>query len=193
MHFPLRLNPLSYNELTLLSPREADMPEPKEHTEDRNLLETILRRIPGFRGYLEKEYRRESDDLQRDWLANRLQRSKRAIDNLTRPLADAGQIDLLPQVDRVRARLDKLIGRIRGAVQGYSGFFDLVRVDEDLLARVYEYDVDLIEQVETLAEAVEQLPQKPDQTATALGGLLRQTDELEQLWDVREDMLRGLE
>ncbi len=169
------------------------MPEPRDHTEHRGIIETVLRYIPGFRGYLEKEYRRESDDLQRDWLADCLQRSKRAIDELTRPLADAGQIDLLPQVDRVRGRLDKLIGRIRGAVQGYSGFFDLVEVDEELLDRVYEHDVALMQQVDALAEAVENLPDQQEKLAALLPDLLRQTDELERLWDVREDMLKGLE
>jgi len=167
------------------------MPEPRDHTEDRNWIETILRYIPGFRGYLEKEYRRESDDLQRDWLADRLQRSKREIDNLSRPLADAGQIDLLPQVDRLRGRLDKLIGRIRGAMQGYSGFFDLVRVREELLDRVYEHDAALVQKVDALSAAVEELPDQ--ELATALPDLLRQCDELEERWDEREDMLKGLE
>jgi hypothetical protein len=173
-------------------PRDATR-EPRDHAEHRNLIETILRYIPGFRGYLEKEYRRESDDLQRDWLADRLQRSKRALDELTRPLADAGQIDLLPQVDRLRGRLDRLIGRIRGAVQGYSGFFDLVRVDEALLDRVYEHDVALMEQVDALAGAVEGLPEKQAKLAALLPDLLHRTDELERLWDVREDLLKGLE
>ena len=134
------------------------MSEPKEHAEQRNLIETILRHVPGFRGYLEKEYRRDSDELARQWLADRLERSKRAIDDLTRPLADAGQIDALPQVDRLRGRLDKLIARIRGAMQGYSGFFDLVRVQEDLLDRIYQHDVQLMRQVDALGNAVEQLP-----------------------------------
>lgn len=169
------------------------MPEPKEHTEDRNWIETILRYIPGFRGYLEKEYRRESDDLQRDWLADRLRRSKRAIDDLGRSLADAAQIDLLPQVDRLRGRLDKLIGRTGGAMQGYSGFFDLVRVDEGLLDRVYEHDVGLMEEVEALAKAIEQLPEKQDELASRLGDLLRRAGDLDGKWDVREDMLKGLE
>ena len=169
------------------------MPEPRDHTENRNWIETVLRYIPGFRGYLEKEYRRESDDLQREWLADRLGRSKRAIDDVSRPLADAGQIDLLPQVDRIRSRLDKMIGRIRGAMQGYSGFFDLVRVREDLLDRVYEHDVDLMTQVDALATAIEELPGKQDQIATLLPELLRQLDELDGRWDVREDMLKGLE
>ena len=131
--------------------------------------------------------------MQRDWLADRLERSKRAIDDVSRALADAAQIDLLPQVDRLRGRLDKMIGRIRGAMQGYSGFFDLVNVNEALLDRVYEHDVAMIQKVEALAEAVEQLPDKQDEVGTLLGELFRQTDEMDSQWDVREDMLKGLE
>ena len=52
--------------------------------------------------------------------------AKQALDDVNRALVDAGQIDVLPQFDRVRGRLDKLIGRIRGAMRGYSGWFDLV-------------------------------------------------------------------
>ncbi len=169
------------------------MPEPKEHAENRNVLETILRYIPGFRGYLEKEYRRDSDELGREWLADRLQRSKRAIDELTRPLADRGQIDVLPQVDRLRGRLDKLIARIRGAMQGYSGFFDLVRVREDLLDRVYEHDLALMQEVDALGRAVETLPDQPDRIAAAVTDLLEQIDRVERQWDTRDDMLKGLE
>ena len=169
------------------------MPEPKDHAEKRNLVETILRSIPGFRGYLEKEYRRDSDELARQWLADRLKRSKRAIDDLTRPLADAGQIDALPQVDRLRARLDKLIARIRGAMQGYSGFFDLVRVGEDLLDRVYQHDIQLVRQVDALGNAIEKLPNQHGAIAAALSDLLGQIDALEIEWDVREDVLKGLE
>ncbi|NQT16285.1 MAG: hypothetical protein HQ582_26245 [Planctomycetes bacterium] len=169
------------------------MPEPKEHAENRNVVETILRYIPGFRGYLEKEYRRDSDELGREWLADRLQRSKRAIDELTRPLADRGQIDVLPQVDRLRGRLDKLIARIRGAMQGYSGFFDLVRVREDLLDRVYEHDLALMQEVDALGRAVEALPDQPDRIAAAVTDLLEQIGGVERRWDTRDDMLKGLE
>jgi len=167
------------------------MPEPKDHTRDRNFVEDILRRIPGFRGYLEKEYRRASDDLQRDWLADRLQRAKRAVDAASRPLADAGQIDALPQLDRMRGRLDKLIGRIRGAVQGYSGFFDLVRVDEALLERVYEHDLALMEKVEALAATIEELPADGQEISNRLPGILNLIDDAERRWDGREDLLKG--
>jgi hypothetical protein len=169
------------------------MSEPRDHTEDRNLLESILRRIPGFKGYLEKEYRRESDQLQRQWLADRLLRAKPSIDRLAQPLVEAAQIDILPQLDRLRARIDKVIWQIRSGMQGYSGFFDLVRVDEELLERVYEHDVDLIGRVEALAEAVEALPDSPDQISTALPAAFDAVDAIERELEIRSDMLSGME
>ena len=168
------------------------MPEPLDHVRKRGTIESVLRRIPGFRGYLEKEYRREADDLQRDWLADRLQRSKRGLDDLTGTLANAGQIELLPQCDRLRGRLDKLIGRICGAMQGYSGFFDLVQVDEALLDRVYKHDVEIMDKVEELAEEVEKLPQV-QLPAEAVAQLMQRVSELDDGWNQRVDMLKGLE
>lgn len=169
------------------------MPEPADHAEKRGKIETLLRQIPGFRGYLEKEDRRQSDQLQRQWLADRLQRSKRSMDTLARSLAEAGEIDALPELDRVRGRLDRLIARVRGAMQGYSGFFELVQVDAALLDRIYAFDVSLLEQVDGLSAAVEQLPAQRDHAAEALARVADQVDCAERQWDLREDMLKGLE
>jgi hypothetical protein len=169
------------------------MPEPKDHFRSRGVIESILRYIPGFRGYLEREYRRDSDKLQRDWLADRLQKSKRKLDDVSRRLADETRLDELPLCDRLRARLDKFIGRIRGAMRGYSGFFDLVNVDVALLDRVYEHDVKLMEQVEAVAEAVEHLPADPGQLRQAIHGVTAQLDAVEEAWAIRADILRGME
>jgi hypothetical protein len=170
------------------------MAEPREHLRERNWLETLLHKIPGFRGYLDKENRRDSDALQREWLADRLQRSKRALDDHTRTLADRGQIAQIPQYDRMRGRLDKLIGRIKGAMHGYSGVFDLVRVDEALLDRVYEHDVILMERVETLSSNVEKLKTLPAESNASelIQSVSQEIDEAERSWDQREDLLKGL-
>ncbi len=169
------------------------MPQPQDHTSQRGAIESVLRHIPGFKGYLEREYRRDSDKLQRDWLAERLQRSKRSIDDVIIRLTEAGHLDALPACDRLRSRLDKLMGRIRGAMRGYSGFFDLVTVDEALLDRVYEHDVKMMDQVEALAESVERLPAEPGAVRQAIDQALGQLDEVEREFQMRVDILRGLE
>ena len=175
-----------------LQPAKTAMPEPSDHADRRNLVESILAAIPGFHGYLEKENRRESDRLQRQWLADRLQRAKRGIDRFSRPLADTGQLDLLPEVDRARGRLDRLIARIRGAMAGYSGFFDLVRVDERMLDRVYRHDLNLMRDVDDLGEAVENLA-RAEKPADCLAQIHEAVDALDAKWDERTDILTGLE
>lgn len=168
------------------------MPEPLDPTRKRGAIESILRRIPGFRGYREKEHRREADALQRDWLADRLQRSKRGLDDLAGTLANAGQIDLVPPCDRLRGRLDKLIGRIRGTMQGDSVFFDPVQVDEAVLDRVYRHDAEIMDRVEELAEEFERLPQAAA-PEDAVAQLTQRVGELDRGWDLRVDVLKGLE
>ena len=65
------------------------MIDPKRHADNRGSIESMLRQIPGFRGYLEKDYRQESDHLVRRWMADRLQQSKRALDASMTALVEA--------------------------------------------------------------------------------------------------------
>lgn len=170
------------------------MPEPKKHFEDRGWIESALRYVPGFKGYLEKEYRREADELLRNWLADRLRRSKRGLDAGALALTEAGQIGQLPQIERLRARIDKLAARIASAMQGYSGFFDLVQIDEGVLDRLYEYDLALMERISKLADRVEDVKSVVAATASErVAPLLEDIEQLEDDWDKREDLLRGLE
>jgi hypothetical protein len=167
-------------------------PNPASHAEDRNLLEKILRKIPGFKGYLEKEYRRESDYLARTWLADRLQASKRGLDDYVRNLVDAGELDSLTQCDRLRSKVDKLVLGLRGAVRGYSGFFDFVKVREEMLDEVYKLDISLTEEVDKLAADIEGLASKSGDCKTLVSDLSHRVDEIDRKYDERAKILQGL-
>lgn len=169
------------------------MPEPKSHAADRPALEQLLRKIPGFRGYLEKQYRRESDALGRKHLADRLERAKRGLSDYSLFLVNAGKLDGGPACDRLRAKLDRMIGRIRGAMQGYSGMFDLVQIDEKILDKVYDFDISLVDRVEILADGIEKLALSKAEPAEALEPLQTQLTAIEQDWEQRENILKGLD
>ena len=85
------------------------------------------------------------------------------------------------------------LARIRGAMQGYSGFFDLVDVDEDVICRVYELDVSLMDRVGRLADEIEGLRDRSDPGGDAIGRLVEQIESIEDGWDQREDILKGLD
>jgi len=167
------------------------VPDPKEHAQHRGAIESVLRYIPGFRGYLEKEYRREADKLMRTYLADRLQRAKRGLDEFARRLANAAQIDALPECDRLRGRIDRLIGRLTGAVRGYSAFFEFVQVDEDALDDVYEHDRAMSAAVDALARQLDDMPAETEATAV-LSKLIAQVEAIDTQLDAREDLLTGL-
>ena len=168
------------------------MIDPKRHAENRGGIESFLRSIPGFRGYLEKDYRQESDHLLRQWMADRLQQSKRSLDAGMTALIEAGRIDQLTTWERVKNRLDALILRFRSAVRGYSGFFDFVRVNVDLLDQVYEHDRMLVQSVDKLAGAIEQTAGGADLSETTTRQWLEQVEDLDRAFSKRGEMLNGL-
>lgn len=167
--------------------------EPAEHTRKRPPLEALLQTIPGFKGYLDRENRRASDQLQRQWMAERLDRAKRSLSRSGQALADAGRLEAIVSLDRMRGSLDKLIARIRGAVHGYSGFFDLVQVDERMLDRIYEHDAELALEVEELADLLEKQAGQADAVLAALPDFQRRIDAIERGWDTRQAILEGVE
>ena len=168
------------------------MIDPKRHAENRGGIESFLRSIPGFRGYLEKDYRQESDHLLRQWMADRLQQSKRSLDAGMTALVEAGRIDQLTTWERVKNRLDALILRFRSAVRGYSGFFDFVRVNVDLLDQVYEHDRMLVQSVDKLAAAIEQTAGGSNLSETTTRQWLEQIEDLDRAFGKRGEMLNGL-
>ena len=138
------------------------MIDPSQHADRRGWTETILRYIPGFRGYLEKEYRRESDQLLRKWMTGELQKAKSAVDEGMQALLSSGDLDALPACERLHSRIDELQNQLRGAVAGYSGWFDYVQVDEARLDAVYARDGELLKSVEAFVSETKTFAAAPD-------------------------------
>lgn len=130
--------------------------------ERRNLLEELGAKIPGFRGYLDRELRRDVDKMQRDWLANQVDRARFALNGTIRAWTKAGRLDVLSTAGSVEKALDRLANRIRHADYGASGFFDVVKIRDAELEKIYAFDLALSETVEYLALQVEQLPPSSD-------------------------------
>ena len=165
---------------------------------ERGLLEKIMGYVPGYRGYKEKELRRESDRLVRMEAVNRLKAAKTALRrSFTNPLVvqrlsseDAWRFDTLT------ARLDRVTQRIDRAVAGYAGMFDAVKVREDKLDTVIQHDLGLIEKAEALrvdVEKVVRMEPGKDEWRVAMDELTSKVEELDGLIDKRSEILRGLE
>lgn len=72
------------------------------------LSERIAAFIPGFRGYKEKELRRESDKLIRNHLNLKLSAIKTDLRSIFQKLADRRYLDVVTDMDRLVAKINAL-------------------------------------------------------------------------------------
>ncbi|MCS7282597.1 MAG: hypothetical protein NZ769_04490 [Anaerolineae bacterium] len=129
----------------------------KRVSEARTGLEKLLGQIPGYKGYKEKEMRRESDKLLRQVVATRMEAQRRRMDDLQRRLISAGRLEYLDDLGVAITQLQTFIDRVRRATYGYSGLFDAVRVREEELDRLYDFDHQLLEYGDRLSAALDTL------------------------------------
>jgi DNA repair ATPase RecN len=127
-----------------------------------NLEETVTNAIPGYKGYKQKELRREADKLLRDTLADRMRTLKIQLDELQKDLISGGKFDLLDEVESVATQLQTFIDRVKTASYGYSGLFDAKRVKEEDLDRLYEFDAHLMDYVERIEGAIQNASENID-------------------------------
>jgi hypothetical protein len=167
----------------------------REGAGDQRLLEKIARMIPGYGDYKDKELRREADKRARMYLARRLGEEKSRLQAVSAKVSDKMFLDALGPADRTGRRLEKLIDRIRFASYGYAGFFDIVKVREDLLDKVYEFDASLLEDLERIREKMGELEGSLE-TQAAVTAKVEELDtligEIDNKLNQREDFLKGV-
>ena len=128
-----------------------DMPDIRQSVqEDRGILKKIQNVIPGFRGYRKREDIRAADSLLRVQMADRMRDVKGGIEESRRMLVDNMMIDHVEQVGGIINKLMAVEGRVRHAEQGYTGFSPAVRIEEEELNRLYEYDLMMVQSINDL-------------------------------------------
>ncbi len=135
--------------MQILSEKGQDMSEGR----DLGFLEKAIRLIPGYKGYKSKEERRDNDQLFRTGLVNRLERLRTDINEIPASLRGPSALKSITDFDRILKRLEKVTDEIRFAARGYRGWFDMHKVREDELDKLYAFDVGLVENIEELEES----------------------------------------
>lgn len=120
-------------------------------------LEKLVKNIPGYKGYKEKELRREADKLLRTEVAGKLNDQRKRLSDLQVQLVSQAQIEFLDDLERAVMKLQLLIDRMKTASYGYAGLFDAVKVKEEQLDALYEFDSQMLDYVGEVAGDVDQV------------------------------------
>jgi hypothetical protein len=156
-----------------------------------NKLEEMAKGIPGYKGYKEKEVRREADKLIRLKAARGFEEQRRRLNSIIVQLANAGRLRLLMTLDRAVMRLQLLIDRLKSASYGYAGLFDAIKVKEAELDALYDYDaalLDSVDRVKALIDAVA-AAEEDEEVTEAGNALLEALDEINETFSKRQDVI----
>lgn len=166
----------------------------KEMKGELSLFERIAMYIPLYRGYRERNLRREQDRAVRNLVATSLQGAKSDLASIQRMLI--GQQDLMMDLERIRTKVDRYEVKVKKAVNGYSGFHDAVKISDSDLDDLVKWDAQLVEGIEQFREVAGDLLDAADAEAVAkrdVRGIERAIDEMIEAYDQRDAVMKGFD
>jgi hypothetical protein len=161
------------------------------------LSERIAAALPGFRGYKEKELRRESDKLIRNNLTLKLSKGKDNVRSIAQKIADKRYLDVLPDIDRLTAKMDRITEKVNHASYGYAGFYNIVKIKEDNLDKMITFDNQLLDEVNALTASIEELKAQLlsnnfSNLKDKIQAVADKFELLEDTFDKREEVIMGV-
>ena len=124
-------------------------------TGDQDIFKKLASKIPGFSGYIERSNRRAADKLLRETIAERFEELYQRVSVLQTDFISHGELQYVDDLEKAAIKVRTFIDKIRRASYGYSGFFDAAKINEEELARVYEYDDAMLSLVDEVNRAID--------------------------------------
>lgn len=167
----------------------------KEMKDEMSLTERVAMYIPIYRGYREKNLRREEDRAVRGELSRAIQGTKAELATIQRELLRYPA--LMSDIERIRTKVDKYDIDVKKAVNGYSAFHTAVKITEDDLDSLVAWDAKLIEDIQLMRRAASDLLGSIDEGTDEAGlkpevrNLERGIDSMAEDYNQREAVMKG--
>ena len=165
--------------------------------QEKSWFESILAKLPLYKGYKDKELRREADVLLRNHLVTLLGDQLSKAEDVASQMLTGPGISHLDDIGKANTRLQTLIDKVKTAAQGYAGLFDAIKIQEDELDQLYEFDHAMLLKVDEIAEAIDSMQTAVDGgDESALAATVRRytktVTDASALFDKRKEAILGL-
>ena len=160
-------------------------------TSSMDIFKKIASKIPGFKGYVERQNRRDSDKLIRDTIYRRFRELEGRVSDLQVEFINQGEISHTNDLEKAALRLRTFADRVRTAPRGYSSLFEAVKINEPELAKIYEFDALLLDKADEIGRAIDNIQASvgTDGLPAAIRNLQTQSKECIKAYDRRQEVL----
>lgn len=164
-------------------------------TSDQDPITKIIAKIPGFDGYIERQSRRRADQLLREQIATHFSDLRTRVSVLQQDFAGEGELEMLDELETAATKLQTFIDKVHHAAHGYSGFFDAVKINEDELLKLYQFDLALLEMEDEIGRAIENIQASvgTDGLPASVRHLVSLTRDLVAAFDRRDEVITNIE
>lgn len=164
-------------------------------TADQDPFKSIISKIPGFDGYVEQTNRRNADKLLREQISERYAQLRKQIGELQQDFAKTGELTYLDDLETAATKLQTFIDKIKNAAYGYSSFFEAVKIGEEELARLYQFDSALLNMEDEIRRGIDNVAASvgTDGMPASVRHLVGLTRELVSAFDRREEVITAIE
>ena len=109
----------------------------------KNFFDKIASLIPGYKGYAERDGRRNCDGVLRDSITNCLLEVEKKIDSIMFEALSNKDKTKLRGLELIRKKVNTISSKIRYAPYGATAFFSDVKIKEDELEKIYMFDLEM--------------------------------------------------
>jgi hypothetical protein len=119
-----------------------------------NILDKIGTLIPGYKGYVERDGRRNCDKQLRSILSLKLFECENILVNRINEAITNSNKPLMRKVEDCRKSINTTQSKINYAPYGESGFFSDEQIKEDELMKIYHFDLEMAEKVDQIENII---------------------------------------
>tara|TARA_B100000780_G_scaffold267583_1_gene224798 strand:+ start:1519 stop:1980 length:462 start_codon:yes stop_codon:yes gene_type:complete len=120
----------------------------------KNIFDRIGSLIPGYKGYSEREGRRNTDKVLREEISKKMYEIEKKINCSIEDAIIAKDFVLMKNLEKSRKKINTLNSKIKYSPQGSTGFFSDEEIKEDELLKVYEIDLDIFNLINQIAQKI---------------------------------------
>jgi hypothetical protein len=126
--------------------------------QQRGSLERLVARLPGFRGYQDKQARRTADTMLRDYIAEQIKQRIQRLVSIEKIILDKLGMSLMPKTRDVKGKIQLYHDKVATRAPGYSGMWSQMKIGDEELEKIYSFDeaqIRYMDQVDEKLEALE--------------------------------------
>jgi hypothetical protein len=168
---------------------------PKRIEEQR--ISKLLRYIPGYKGYKEKNIGMETDRLVRSRIASIIESGKNKLNSVFGSITKERFDDRARRINRLISKLYSLAEIVRRSPYGYTSILDVMKASEKELDNLVNLDVSLTELSQKIDETCQFAllavkKRKFDDLDKALDQVDKFTERMKEILSRREETLLGM-